>query len=81
MNIWISRGEQISHTKEEVVFDFLNVMPPQGQLVSRIMTSPGHAKRILAALDDNIKKYEQRYGKIAAADAPPGEFGFTAKND
>lgn len=69
---------QISHTKEEVIFDFLNIIPPQGQLVSRVITSPGHAKRILKALEENIKKYESQYGTIAAAEAPKTEFGFSA---
>lgn len=68
---------QISHTKEEVIFDFINVIPPQGQLVSRVVTSPGHAKRILAALQDNIKKYEAGFGPIAPAEGPKGDFGFT----
>ncbi len=69
---------QISHTPEEFIFDFLNMAPPAGQLVSRIITNPGHAKRILAALQDNIVKYEARFGKIQKAKEPqikikPGE--------
>lgn len=68
---------QIAHTKEEVVFDFLNVLPPQGQMVSRVIMSPGHAKRMLAALQDNLKRYEQQFGQIAAAESPKTEFGFT----
>ncbi len=69
---------QISHTKEEVVFDWLSVMPPQGQIVARVITSPGHAKRVLAALQENLKQYEAKFGKIAPAEAPKGDFGFSA---
>lgn len=69
---------QISHTKDEVIFDFLNIVPPQGQMVSRVMTSPGHAKRILNALNDNLKKYEAQFGKLAETAAPANDFGFTA---
>lgn len=69
---------QISHTKEEVIFDFLNVIPPQGQLVSRVITSPGHAKRIMKALEENIKKYEAQFGPLTVADAPKADFGFSA---
>lgn len=69
---------QISHTKEEVIFDFLNVIPPQGQLVSRVITSPGHAKRIMKALEENLKKYEAQHGSIATAEAPKTDFGFSA---
>lgn len=35
----------IAHTKEEFVLDFLNIFPPQRNLVSRIFTSPGHIKK------------------------------------
>lgn len=69
---------QISHTKEEVVFDFLSLMPPQGQLVSRVIVSPGHAKRFLAALQDNLGKYEKQFGPLTAEPAPKQDFGFTS---
>ena len=68
---------QISHTQQEVVFDFLNIFPPQGQLVSRIITSPAHAKQIAAALMENLKKYEAQYGQVTAATSPSGDFGFS----
>lgn len=66
----------ISHTQEEFILDFMNVFPPQGALVSRIFTSPGHAKRILNALQDNIKKYEKQFGKIEQAEGPDQNIGF-----
>ena len=67
---------QVSHTKEEFALDFVSLFPPSGQLVSRILVSPAHAKRIIAALEDNIKKYEAQFDKInAAADDKPA-FGF-----
>ena len=68
---------QITHTKDEIVFDFLSLFPPQGNLVSRIVTSPAHAKQILAALNDNIKKYEAQFGQLTASEAPKNDFGFT----
>lgn len=66
----------INHTKEEFVLDFANVMPPQGALVARIFTSPGHAKRILKALEENIGNYEKQFGKIDIAEEPKGGIGF-----
>lgn len=68
---------QISHTKDEVVFDFLSIFPPQGHLVSRVLTSPSHAKQILTALEDNLNKYEAQYGKLTVSNTPPQEFGFS----
>jgi hypothetical protein len=68
----------IGHTKEEFILDFLNVFPPQGALVSRVFTSPGHAKRIFKALEENIKGYEKQFGKIEESEAPEGDIGFKA---
>lgn len=68
----------IGHTKEEFILDFFSLTPQGGQLVSRIFTSPGHAKRVLSALADNLKKYEAQFGPVAEASAPAGEFGFAA---
>jgi len=62
---------QVAHTKEEFVLDFINLFPPQGVVTARVITSPGHLKRIIAALQDNIAKYETQYGRIEEAAAPP----------
>lgn len=70
------------HSKEEFVIDFMNVYPPQGMgtVVSRIITSPGHMKRLVAALQDNIAKYEKQHGKIAEAKNPDSSFGFNTEH-
>jgi hypothetical protein len=64
----------ISHRKEEFILDFLFVQPqrsPQGQSVanlrSRVITSPEHAKRILRALQENVRRYEDAFGIIEEA--------------
>lgn len=68
----------VSHTKEEFFLDFMAVYPAQGQgmVNARIILTPGHTKRVLLALQDNIKKYEQRFGKIEKAETPEPEIGF-----
>ena len=69
----------ISHSKEEFVLDFMNIYPWQkvGVVTARVITSPGHMKRIYKALEDNIKKYEDKFGKIEVAQAPQsGDIGF-----
>lgn len=68
----------IQHTKEEFVIDFLNILPPQGTLVSRIITSPGHMKRIAKALEENIKLYEKNFGLIKESEQPERSIGFKA---
>lgn len=69
---------QISHSQQEFVLDFLLIHPPVGQLTSRIITSPAHAKRIAAAIQDNIKKYESSFGKIDTSEEPKSGIGFKA---
>ena len=36
----------------------------KAQVKSRIILAPEHAKRLLMALQDNVKKYEQQFGTI-----------------
>ena len=64
----------VSHSKEEFVLDFMNIYPWQraGIVSSRVITSPGHIKRIVKALTENLKKYEDKFGKIEEAEAPGG---------
>ena len=61
---------QIVHTKEEFILDFFLASPPQGVLSSRVIMSPGHLKRMVKALEENISKYEEKFGKIEEAKGP-----------
>jgi hypothetical protein len=63
---------QVMHTKEEFILDFANVIPPQGIMTARVITSPGHMKRIIKALQENLERYEKSFGEIKEADAPKG---------
>ena len=62
----------ISHTPAEVVLDFAQMLPgTEGATIrQRIIMNPIHAKRTLAALNDNIKKYEQQFGTISEPRMP-----------
>ena len=66
----------VTHTKEEFIMDFIMLAPPAGTLTSRIVVSPGHIKRIVTALEDNIKKYEEKFGQIQKAEEPNARIGF-----
>lgn len=70
---------QIVHSKEEFVLDFFLATPPQGILTSRVIVSPSHLKRMIGALQENISKYEGKFGKIEEAVAPESSIGFEAK--
>ena len=72
---------QIIHTKDEFLLDFFLVSPPQGILSSRIIMSPGHLKRMIKALQENIEKYEKKFGKIEIVEVPEQKIGFTPENN
>ena len=72
----------IAHSNSEFVIDFIRLMPgvPKAKVKSRIVISPEHAKRLVAALSDNIKKFEDTFGSIKQSnDLPkfPINFGVT----
>lgn len=56
----------ISHSPAEFVLDFTRVLPgrPKAKVYSRIILAPQHAKSLLKALEDNIKKYEAQFGEV-----------------
>ena len=56
----------LNHNDAEFTLDFVYVQPggPRARVRSRIIMSPRHAKRFLRALESNISRYEQVFGKI-----------------
>ena len=56
----------ITHSSSEFILDFAQNMPgmPKMQVASRIIMTPEHAKRLLGALTENIRKYEAQFGEI-----------------
>ncbi len=68
----------ITHSNAEFVVDFIRMMPgvPKAKVKSRIILTPQHAKRLLAAMSDNVRKYEEMHGKIKLEEqAFPLNFG------
>ncbi|MBN8215164.1 MAG: DUF3467 domain-containing protein [Spirochaetes bacterium] len=74
----------LNHTPSEFVLDFAYLQPsaPKGKVNARIILAPDHAKRLLLALEDNVRKYETRHGAIrlhgelgGAPFTPPEKFG------
>jgi len=56
----------IAHSTSEFVIDFVSLLPgaPKAKVKSRIVLTPEHAKRLMHALADNVKKYESQFGEI-----------------
>ncbi|VBB47840.1 conserved hypothetical protein [uncultured Desulfatiglans sp.] len=71
-----SNNMAVGHSREEFIMDFLMVAPPAGAVTARIIVSPGHMKRIAAALQDNLRKYEEKYGEIQQAEEPKPDIQF-----
>ena len=55
---------QIGHTNEEFFLDFMTLLPPTGEVFSRVVMTPAHAKRFALALTENIRKYQEVNGLI-----------------
>jgi hypothetical protein len=83
----IAEGEyanlaMIAHSSSEFVVDFIRLMPglPKAKVKARIVITPEHAKRLHAALGENIERFEQAFGTIKAQqDAPNYPMGFGGK--
>lgn len=61
---------RVTHTREEFILDFINLAPPQGIVTARVISSPGHVKRIIQALQTNLAQYEKTHGVLLEAPAP-----------
>jgi hypothetical protein len=56
----------VNHTEGEFILDFIFVQPqqPRATVRSRLITNPRHLKRLVHALQENLERYEARYGPI-----------------
>lgn len=65
----------VNHNESEFVVDLIFVQPqaPRAKVRSRVILSPQHAKRFVAALQENISRYEQNFGEIEPVQLPGGD--------
>ncbi|HEX3694190.1 MAG TPA: DUF3467 domain-containing protein [Polyangia bacterium] len=61
----------INHNENEFLLDFAFIQPaaPRARVRVRVISSPRHTKRLLRALELNVKRYEERYGKLEEPEA------------
>jgi hypothetical protein len=61
----------VNHTETEFTLDLIYVQPqaPKATVRARVITTPKHMKRLLLAVQDNLAKYEARFGPIELGDA------------
>ena len=68
----------VAHTAEEFVLDFILSLPPQAVCNARVIIHPGHLKRVIVALQQNLALYEGKHGVVTATPDPgQGGIGFT----
>jgi hypothetical protein len=73
-----ANGVGINHTPSEFILDFVRFLPgaQKAKVFARIIMTPQNASILMNALQDNIKKYEERFGKIKIFGKEHKEIGF-----
>ena len=63
----------IAHSSSEFILDLAAIMPglQKATVKSRVILAPEHAKRLAMALQENIARYEQEFGRIQLPNAQP----------
>lgn len=65
----------VNHTETEFTIDVMYLQPqqPKAKVRSRLISSPKHTKRLMLALQENIRRYEERFGPIDLSGPNPAE--------
>ena len=73
LNRDVAQGTYSNHSSSEFIIDFIRIMPgmPKAEVKSRIILTAEHAKRLLLALQDNVRRFEMDYGKINLPEGGP----------
>ena len=77
-----ANGVGIHHTPSEFILDFLRILPgaQKAKVFARVIMTPQNVVLLRNALEDNIKKYEERFGKIKIFGKEEKEIGFKKSN-
>ncbi|MBN2621165.1 DUF3467 domain-containing protein [candidate division WOR-3 bacterium] len=73
-----ANGVGINLTPSEFILDFVRFLPgaQKAKVFARIIMTPQNASLLLSALQENIKKYEDRFGEIKIFGKEHKEIGF-----
>lgn len=70
----------ITHSPAEFIVEFTRILPgvPKAKVHARIVMTPQHTKLLLNALNDNIRKFEEKFGeiKLVGEEMPGPAYGF-----
>jgi len=75
--VYVNFGS-IVHNRSEFIIDLGRLVPgrPEVKILTRVLTSPLHAKQLCRALAQNLEQYEKTYGEIAGVDDANRKVGF-----
>ena len=62
----------VNHTDSEFTLDLIYVQPqaPKATVRARAILTPRHLKRLVAALQENLGRYEARFGAVEIGEGP-----------
>ncbi len=65
----------VNHNETEFTIDFLYLQPqqPKAKVRARIISSPKHTKRLLLALQENLRRFEERFGPLDLSGPNPAD--------
>jgi hypothetical protein len=65
----------VHHNETEFTIDLMYMAPhsPRASVRARAISSPKHTKRLLLALQEQIRRYEERFGMIDLSGPNPAE--------
>jgi len=71
-----SNAAQFQFNKDEMQMVYLNLFSGSGRVSAKIVTSPGHFKRMISAMTEAIDKYEKQFGAVKETEPIVKEIGF-----
>jgi hypothetical protein len=65
----------VHHDETEFVIDVMYAQPHRRRATvrARLISSPKHTKRLLIALQEQVRRYEERFGTIELAGSAPAD--------
>jgi hypothetical protein len=65
----------VNHTQTEFTIDLMYLQPqqPKAKVRARIISSPMHTKRLMLALQENVRRFEERFGQIELTGPNPAD--------
>ncbi|MCF7795207.1 DUF3467 domain-containing protein [Patescibacteria group bacterium] len=71
-----SNAAQFQFNKDEMQMIYLNLFSGSGRVSAKIVTSPGHFKRMISAMTEAMSKYEKQFGEVKETEPVAKEIGF-----